>query len=118
MALAAAVDTMTSEPLGRTTTVLFLGGVCGLVPLLIRRPLSVTPVALPPLAWAGAATFAAVASGQNSGRREVALDVGTMLTITAPVLFGGTMLALLIVLVRLAVRVTRRLASQRQTSTG
>jgi hypothetical protein len=63
----------------------------------------VTPLVLAPLLWGGAATVLALSNGQNANRREVVLDVATMLTITAPVLYAGTILAVAVFVGRLAV---------------
>jgi hypothetical protein len=89
---------------------------CVAVPLLVRRPLSVTPLALPPLLWAGAAAAVAQSSGQNAGRRELALDVATLLTITAPLLFGAVLLTVALLVGRLTVRLARRVARRRAGS--
>jgi hypothetical protein len=107
MSVGIAADAMFGHSLGTATATAFLV-ICATVPLLVRRRVSVTPLVLPPLLWAAAATSLAMASGQNANRREVALDVATMLTITAPVLFAGTVLALVVVLGRLAVGLARR----------
>jgi hypothetical protein len=52
--------------------------------------------------------FLAWASGNNRGRRELVLDVGTTMAVSAPVLFLGTALALAVVLGRLVARLVRR----------
>jgi hypothetical protein len=67
-----------------------------------------TAAVLPPLLFVGAVGFLAWSSGNNRGRRELVLDVGTTLAVSAPVLFVGTAAALAVVLGRLVVHLVRR----------
>jgi hypothetical protein len=67
-----------------------------------------TAAVLPPLLFVGAVGVLAWSSGNNRGRRELVLDVGTTLALSAPVLFLGTALALAVVLGRLVVHLVRR----------
>jgi hypothetical protein len=102
MCVGVAADAAFGHPLGVATSTVFLV-VCGAIPLLVRRRVWVTPLVLAPLLWGGAATVLALSNGQNANRREVVLDVATMLTITAPVLYAGTILAVAVFVGRLAV---------------
>jgi hypothetical protein len=63
---------------------------------------------LPPLLVAAATTLIARFGGRNRGMRELGLDVGTTLALSAPLLFGASALALIVVVVR----VVRRLATR------
>lgn len=67
-----------------------------------------TAVVLPPLLFVTAVTALARLSGNNEGSREMVLDVGTTMAISAPVLFLGTAASLVLVLGRLVVRFARR----------
>jgi hypothetical protein len=67
-----------------------------------------TAAVLPPLLFAGAVTALAWSSGNNQGRRELLLDVGTTMAVSAPTLFLGTSIALTVVLGRLVVHLLRR----------
>jgi hypothetical protein len=102
MCLGVAADAVFGHPLGAATATVFLIA-CVAIPILVRRRVWVTPLVLAPLLWGGAATVLAMSNGQNANRREVVLDVATMLTITAPVLYAGTALAISVFVGRLAV---------------
>ena len=65
-------------------------------------------VIAPPLLFAIAAMVVAKSSGEVNGTRALALDTATSLALTAPVLFGGTALAAVVAVVRLAARLIRR----------
>ena len=67
-----------------------------------------TAVIAPPLLFALATMVAAKVSGEVDGSRALALDTATTLALSAPVLFGGTALAAVVAVVRLAVRLIRR----------
>lgn len=77
-------------------------------PAVVRFRSLPTTLVLPPLLLAAAATAVAYLGGQDHGRREVVLDVGTTLALHAPVLFLVTAATLLVALARLVVRVARR----------
>jgi hypothetical protein len=74
----------------------------------VRTRAMATAAVLPPLLFVGALAFLAWSSGNNGGRRELALDVGTTLAVSAPVLFLGTAAALAVVLGRLVAHLFRR----------
>lgn len=88
------------------------GLACALValaaPAVVRFRSLLTAAVLPPLLVAAAAAGLARFGGQNRGSREVVLDVGTTLALSAPLLFGVTALGVLVVLVRLARRLVTR----------
>lgn len=75
--------------------------------LVVRIPALATAAVLPPLLFVTAVSVLALLSGDNEGSRELVLDVGTTLAISAPVLFGGTLATLAVVLARLLARLTR-----------
>ena len=68
-----------------------------------------TSLVLQPLLFCGAVAAVARLGGQNRGSREVALDVGTTLALSAPLLFAGVVAAVVVALVR----VGRHLAARR-----
>jgi hypothetical protein len=77
-------------------------------PVVVRFRSLATAAVLPPLLVTAAATVIARLGGQDRGLREVGLDVGTTLALSAPLLFGASALALLVVLAR----VVRRFATR------
>jgi hypothetical protein len=74
----------------------------------VRFRVMATAAVLPPLLFAGAVTFLAWAGGANDGARELVLDVGTTLAVSAPMLFLGTAAAVAVVVGRLVARLVRR----------
>ena len=64
-------------------------------PAVVRYGSLLTAAVLPPLFVAAAAGALARLGGQNSSSREVALDVGTTLALSAPLVFGATAVGLL-----------------------
>jgi hypothetical protein len=76
--------------------------------LAVRRRALATAAVLPPLLFVGAVTVLAQLSGKNTGSREVVLDAGTTLAVSAPVLYIGTAATLAVVLARLLVGLVRR----------
>lgn len=77
-------------------------------PAVVRFRSLLTAAVLPPLLVTAATALIARLSGNNRGLRELVLDVGTTLALSAPLLFGATALALLVVLVRLVRRLVTR----------
>lgn len=67
-----------------------------------------TAAVLPPLLFTAAVTMLAWASGNNEGTRQLGLDVGTTLAVSAPLLFVTTATAVVVVGVRAAVHLARR----------
>jgi hypothetical protein len=92
---------------GLPSTVLFLLAAVG-TPLLLRPRSLASAVVLPPLVFAGTVAAIAWRSGLNEGARQIGLDVGTTMALNAPLVFGGTAAALVVVAVRLTVRLVRR----------
>lgn len=76
--------------------------------LAVRRRALGTVLVLPPLLFLAAVATLARFSGNNRGLREMVLDVGTTLAISAPVLFGATLLVLVVALARLLAERVRR----------
>ena len=77
-------------------------------PAVVRFRSLATAAVLPPLLLAAATLVLARFGGHPRGLRELGLDVGTDLALSAPLLFGASALALLVVLAR----VVRRLATR------
>ncbi len=65
-------------------------------------------VIAPPLMFAFVIMLVGKLSGEIHGSRALALDTATSLALSAPVLFGGTVLAAVIAVVRLATAAARR----------
>lgn len=105
--LGALLDLFVGGALRLGFTVTFLVA-CVLVALAVRVRALATAVVLPPLLFAGAALLETKHSGVTSGNRQAALDVATSLALSAPALFAGTALALVVVLCRLVVHAVRR----------
>jgi hypothetical protein len=103
----AAVDLGLGDGLGVGFTATFLLG-CALVASALRTRALTVAVVLPPLLFAAGYALETKASGQTTGRRQMALDVATSLALHAPVLFIGTVLAVAVVLVRVVVHLVRR----------
>jgi hypothetical protein len=74
--------------------------VCVVAPLVARLRALSTVAVLPPLMWVAAVVVAARTSGTVHGSRELVLETGTQLALSAPVLFLGTALTLLLVTAR------------------
>jgi hypothetical protein len=107
VACGAALDLRRDATLGLGTGVAFaLAALAG--PAVVRFRSLATALVLPPLLFCGAATGLALFGGQNRGSREVALDVGTTLALSAPLLFTGTAAALAVTLVRVGRRIAAR----------
>jgi hypothetical protein len=77
-------------------------------PAVVRFRSLATAAVLPPLLVAAATTLVARFGGHHRGMRELGLDIGTTLALSAPLLFGASALALVVVLVR----IVRRLATR------
>lgn len=101
------LDVARDGSFGLPSTVFFLLTAAG-TPLLLRPRSLASAVVLPPLVFAGAAAAIAWRSGFNVGTRQIGLDVGTTMALNAPLIFGGTLAALVVVAVRLTVRLARR----------
>jgi hypothetical protein len=107
VALGAAVDLQRDGTLGAGTTVaLLLAAVAA--PAVVRFRSLPTALVLPPLLVAAAATGIAMLGGQDRGRRELVLDVGTTLALHAPMVFVAAALSVIVLLVRVGVRIARR----------
>ena len=101
------LDLVTDGTLGLPSTVgVVLAGVSAA--LAVRATALGTAAVLPPLLFAGAVLALAWLSGQNDGLRELALDAGTTLALSAPALFTASVIPVTIVLGRLAWKVARR----------
>jgi hypothetical protein len=108
VACGVALDVRRDATLGLGTGVAFvLAALAG--PAVVRFRSLLTAVVLQPVLFCGAAAALAKLGGQNRGSREVALDVGTTLALSAPLLFAGMTAALMVALVR----VGRHLAARR-----
>ena len=107
VALGAAVDLQRDRTLGAGTTVALLLAALA-APAVVRFRSLPTALVLPPLLVAAAATGIAELGGQDRGRRELVLDVGTTLALHAPTVFAAAALSVLVLLVRVGVRVARR----------
>jgi hypothetical protein len=105
--LGALLDLTLGDELGLGFTATFLLG-CVLVALAVRVRAMPAAVVLPPLLFAVTAFLETKHSGATSGNRQAALDVATTLALSAPILFTGTALALVVVLGRLVVLAVRR----------
>lgn len=101
------IDAATDGTLGRPTVASFVlaGLACTLT---VRRGALGTAAVLPPLLFATAAVTIAWASGQNHSTRQLVLDAGTTLALSAPAVFTGTGLVLAVVLGRLGWGMLRR----------
>jgi hypothetical protein len=102
-----ALDRVLDGSFGTASSVAFVLAAVAAAAAVRIRALGTVAV-LPPLLFVGAVGFLAWSSGNNRGRRELVLDVGTTLAVSAPVLFVGTATALSVVLGRLVVRLVRR----------
>ena len=108
VACGVALDLRRDATLGLGTGVAFvLAALAG--PAFVRFRSLVTALVLQPLLFCGAAAALARLGGQNRGSREVLLDVGTTLALSAPLLFAGMSAALVVALAR----VGRHLAARR-----
>ena len=108
VACGVALDLRRDATLGLGTGVAFvLAALAG--PAVVRFRSLATALVLQPLLFCGATAAIARLGGQNRGSREVALDVGTTLALSAPLLFAGVSAALMVAVVR----VGRHLAARR-----
>ena len=108
VACGVALDLRRDAILGLGTGVAFvLAALAG--PSIVRFRSLATALVLQPLLFCAAAAALARLGGQNRGSREVALDVGTTLALSAPLVFAGMSAALVVALVR----VGRHLAARR-----
>jgi hypothetical protein len=101
------VDMMTGRGPGLGLALTFLAACAAMA---IRLPVRVVGAAVvaAPLLFASATAAIAVVSGDSRGLRHLGLDVATSLALAAPVLFGGTGIALAIALGRMTRAVLRR----------
>ncbi len=74
----------------------------------VRLRALATAAVLPPLLVAAAALALAVLGGRNEGSRELVLDVGTTLALSAPLVFAATAAGLGVVLVRVVQHLSQR----------
>jgi hypothetical protein len=95
------VDLLTDATAGRPTAISFLLA-AGIPPLVVRRKALATAAVAPPVLFASALLVLAWASGQNATNRQVVMDAGTSLALTAPHLFAGTVVGVVLVLARLS----------------
>ena len=107
VALGAAVDLQHDRTLGAGTTVALLLAALG-APAVVRFRSLPTALVLPPLLVAAAATGIAELGGQDRGRRELVLDVGTTLALHAPTVFAAAAITVLVLVVRVGARIARR----------
>jgi len=102
-----AVDLVRSGTFGTPSAVTFV--LAGLLAALAVRVRALgTAAILPPLLFIGAVATLAHFGGKNRGLREVMLDVGTTLALSAPLVFATTAAALAVVLVRLGLHLAHR----------
>jgi len=101
------VDLAAGGSFGLASSVFFV--LASLAGALAARPSALASAAvLPPLLFTGSVATLAWASGDNEGTRQLGLDVGTTLALSAPLLFATTAATLVVVLARVAVRLARR----------
>lgn len=101
------VDLATDATFGAPSTVgVLLAGV--MTALVVRTKALATAAVLPPLLFVGSMLTLAQLSGLNRNPREVVLDAGTTLALSAPALFAGTGVTLAVVLGRLLWGTARR----------
>lgn len=105
--LGCALDLVIGGELGTGFHAMFLLA-CVLVPIAVTRRSLAAAVIGAPLLYAAACILGAVLAGQSHGIRQVALDVATMLALSAPTLFAGTAVAAVIAATRLAGSLVRR----------
>ena len=105
--MGAAVDAAGDPGLGNGTGVAVVLAALAATGVVRFRSLA-TAALLPPLLVAAAALGLALLSGRNEGSRELGLDVGTTLALSAPFIFGATVAGLLVVAVRVTLHVSRR----------
>lgn len=104
--LGVGLDLAVGDSLGLAFDATFLLA-AALVAIALRVRALATAVVLPPLLFVGAQVLSSKAGGHTAGARETALDVGTSLALSAPLLFAGTALAVAVVLARVVVRLIR-----------
>jgi hypothetical protein len=102
-----ALDLRRDATLGLGTGVAFVLAATA-APAVVRFRSLATAAVLPPLLFVGAVLALARLGGQDRGLREIGLDVGTTLALSAPLLFAGTALGLVVVLARIVRRVAAR----------
>jgi hypothetical protein len=107
VACGVALDLRRDATLGLGTGIAFVLAAVA-APAVVRFRSLLTAAVLPPLLFCGAVAALARLGGQNKGSREVVLDIGTTLALSAPLLFGGTAAALVVVLVRIGRRIAAR----------
>ncbi len=107
VALGAAADLRGDPAPGLGTAAALLLAAAG-APAVVRFRSLATAAVLPPLLLTGAAAGLAWAGGRTRGLRELVLDVGTVLALSAPLLFAATALGLVVVLARVARRLRTR----------
>lgn len=101
------LDLGTDATFGAPSTVgVLLAGVAAA--LVVRTRALATAAVLPPLLFAASMLTLAQFSGLNGNSREVVLDAGTTLALSAPVLFAGTGVTLAVVIGRLLWGLARR----------
>lgn len=102
-----ALDLAFGGSFGLASSVFFV--LASLAAVLTARVAALTTAAvLPPLLFVAAVTTLAWASGNNEGSRQLGLDVGSTLAVSAPLLFATTAGVLVAVGVRAAVHLARR----------
>jgi hypothetical protein len=107
MGVGVMADLTFGESLGVGFAAMFLIASAAMALTLRVRSLASAVIA-PPLLFAAATMLAAKSSGEVEGSRALALDTATSLALSAPVLFGGTALAMVVAVVRLVLEVARR----------
>ena len=113
MGVGAMADLTFGESLGVGFAAMFLIASAAMALTLRVRSLASAVIASP-LLFTAATMIAAKASGQVEGARALALDTATSLALTAPVLFGGTAVAVAITVVRLVLALARRRGNVRR----
>lgn len=89
-----------------TEVAVVLGGL--VATCVVRLRSLATPAVLPPLLVTAASLTLAVLGGRNDGSREIVLDLGTTLALSAPLVFGATAACLAVVLVRVGRHLLQR----------
>lgn len=107
LALGVAVDLPGQPTLGAGVAVALVAASAAGAAVIRYRSL-LTAIILPPLLLLGAAATLARLGGQDRGSRELVLDVGTTLALSAPLAFGATALAIAIGVVRVVRRISTR----------
>lgn len=107
MTVGAASDTLFSDGAGLGLTIGFLVA-CAVMSVRVRMRSLAAAVLSGPLLFAAAIGVISWLSPEAQGFRHLVLDVATTLALSAPVLFSGTALTVVVAVVRLCTRLVAR----------